>query len=232
MIPLSTSRRLVARRSSRFALIALLALAVLPLGLEVGGCEKVSLFAPANSTITLAAGTQTLPVGGMTNIRAFVLASGGAPVHDHTVVYFTNSLGALTPQQAETTDGVAAVEFSAGFQTGQAQIGAVSGAAKLSQALTITIGGTGIGKIVLTAFPSTVPIGGGTVSLQAQVQDTSGNPIRDVPVTFATTAGTLSNTSALSDNNGVAITTLTTTTIATVTASAGGATATVVINIQ
>jgi adhesin/invasin len=212
--------------------MALLALAVLPLGLQVGGCQKVSLFAPSNSTITLAAGTQTLPVGGTTNIRAFVVASGGAPVHDHTVVYFTNSLGALTPQQAETTDGVAAVEFSAGFQTGQAQIGAVSGAAKLSQALTITIGGAGIGKILLSAFPSTVPVGGGTVQLQAQVQDTNGNPVANVPVNFTTTAGTLSNTSPLSDLNGTAITTLTTTTIAVVTASVQGATATVVINIQ
>lgn len=234
MIPVPTSRRLFARRSSTFTLIALLALAVLPLAVTVNGCDRVPLFAPSGSTITLAAGTQTMALNQVTDIRAFVLASGGAPVHNGTVVYFSSSLGTLLPNQAETQDGVASVQFStAGTTTGQAQLSAVSGAAKLSATLTITIttGGSTIARLTLTPSPSTLPVSGGTVQLTALAQDAAGNPIQGFPVSFSATAGTLSNSLAFTDQNGLATVTLTTTVQTTVTATAGGTTATVVISV-
>jgi adhesin/invasin len=198
------------------------------------GCDTVPLFAPSSATITLAAGTQNLAANGATDIRAFVVQSGGGPVHNGTVVYFSSSLGVLIPNQAETRDGIATVQFLAGGTTGQAQVSALSGAAKLSAALTITItaGGSAVARIVLIATPGSVGVGGGSVTLTATVTDASGNPVVGVPVTFVATAGTLSNSVAQSDLNGQAGVTLTTNTQTTVTATAGGATATTVVTVQ
>jgi adhesin/invasin len=214
--------------------MGLAVLALLPLALMVDGCDNVPLFAPSDATITLAAGTQTMALNEVTDLRAFVTQSGGAPVHNGTVVYFSSSLGSMLPDHAETTDGVARVQFSAGNTVGQAQLSAVSGAAKLSAALTITItsGGVSVSRIVLLATPGFVPVGGGSVTLTATVEDVGGNPVQGLTVLFTASAGTLSQPSAISDRNGVATVTLTTSAQTTVTAEAGGATATTVVTVQ
>ncbi len=214
--------------------MALAALAVLPLIVMSHGCDKVPLFAPSSSTITLAAGTQNMATNTVTDIRAFVVETGGSPVQNDTVVYFSSSLGSLVPNQAGTKDGVATVQFQSGSTTGQAQVSALSGAAKLAAALTITItqSGSAVAKIVLIATPGFVSVGGGSVTLTATVTDASGNPVVGVPVTFTASAGTLSNSVAQSDLNGQASVTLTTKDQTTVTASAGGATATTVVTVQ
>ncbi len=214
--------------------MALAALAVLPLVVTSNGCDKVPLFAPSSSTITLAAGTQNMATNTVTDIRAFVVETGGSPVQNGTVIYFSSSLGSLVPNQAGTTDGVATVQFQAGSTTGQAQVSALSGAAKLAGPITITItqSGSAVAKIVLTATPSFVSVGGGLVTLTATVTDASGNPVVGTPVTFTASAGTLSNSVAQSDLNGQAIVTLTTKDPTTVTATSGGATATATISVQ
>lgn len=209
-------------------------LALLPFLVTFGGCDKVPLFAPSTATITLAAGTQTLAAFGATDIRAFVVESGGAPVQNGTLVHFSSSLGSLVPNQAETKDGVATVQFLAGETTGQAQISALSGEAKVSAALTITItaGGSTVARVVLIATPGSVSVGGGSVRLTATVLDAAGSPVVGMPVLFSATAGTLSDPVAQSDLNGQASVTLTTSTQTVVTASAGGATATTVVTVQ
>src|SRR5205823_2342883 len=61
-------------------------------------------------------------------------------------------------------------------------------------------------------------------TIAANVQDQQGNGIAGVPVAFSTSAGTLSQSSAVTDDGGTAITRLTTSVAATVTATAGGGT--------
>src|SRR5512135_1108246 len=80
---------------ARAVRMALAALAVLPLVVTSNGCDKVPLFAPSSSTITLAAGTQNMATNTVTDIRAFVVESGGSPVQNGTVIYFSSSLGSL-----------------------------------------------------------------------------------------------------------------------------------------
>jgi hypothetical protein len=75
----------------------------------------------------------------------------------------------------------------------------------------------------VTASPQTLPGTGGTASVSARVEDQQGNGLLGVPVSFSTTKGTLSSTSVVTNDQGVALTSLTTTEDATVTASAGGA---------
>ncbi len=71
-----------------------------------------------------------------------------------------------------------------------------------------------------------VPSTGGSTGVVATVLDKGGNPLRGVPVTFATTTGQLSQSSVLSNEAGDARTELTTSTTAEVTAIVGGSSTT------
>lgn len=67
-------------------------------------------------------------------------------------------------------------------------------------------------KISLTADPTRIPADGtSTSTITAQLQDRYGNDIlvEDVTINFRTTGGTLSADSAVTDNDGTAIVTLT-----------------------
>jgi hypothetical protein len=208
------------------------------------GCDKVPLFAPTNSTVSLSAPTRSLPTGGTTEITATVLESAGTPVQNGTTVHFTTTLGSVTPVEAQTRNGVVTATFNAGDVSGTATIRATSGAAGGSSTTTggttpttgssnqldITIGAAAANSLALTASPSTVPPNGGTVALIATVLDTNGNRLVGIPVTFSTTAGTLSASVANTDSTGDARVQLTTNRTATVTAAAGSKTATATIN--
>jgi hypothetical protein len=210
-------------------------------------CDKVPLFAPQNSTITLNAGTRTLAPGTSTEITAFVLESAGTPVQNGTAVRFTTSLGRVEPAEVQTRDGLATVTFHAGDVSGTAEVRATSGGVgggttttppttggtttttTSSNAIQIQVGGAATAAVLVSATPSTVPSQGGTVTISASAVDASGNRLRGVPVSFSTTAGTLSASSAISDQNGEATVTLTTNRAATVTVRAGNQTATATI---
>src|SRR6185295_18340240 len=86
--------------------------ACLLLAVVATGCDKVPLFAPTNSTVTLTAPTRSLPTGGTTQLTATVIESAGTPVQNGTTVHFTTSLGNVSPADAQTTNGVATATFS------------------------------------------------------------------------------------------------------------------------
>jgi adhesin/invasin len=196
------------------------------------------LTAPSGSTITLIASTNTLPVNGSTQITAVVIEGGesngagnsttvtpgaGTPVQNGTQVSFTTTLGQIQPSTVETHDGKAVVTLSGDGRSGTATITAISGAA--SKTMTVAIGAAGANRIAVTANPQALPSTGGTTTIIAFVQDEQGNGLLGVPVSFSTTAGSLSATTVITDASGSATTQLTTSTAATVTASSGGATA-------
>jgi hypothetical protein len=90
----------------------------------------------------------------------------------------------------------------------------------------ILVGAAGAQAITLSATPSTVSAGGSSVEVAAFVVDTNGNRIPNVPVTFATTRGTLNPVVATTDATGIARTTLTASEAATISARVGAQTAT------
>ncbi len=201
-----------------------------------GGCDKVPLTAPTGSTITLFSSTSYVPVSGTAEITATVIEQAGTAVQNGTSVSFITSLGIIDPQEARTSNGKVTVRFVAGTQSGTARISAFSGAASSSgstsggtggtvsprsASVEIKVGGAAATRLVLSATPGTVPSTGGTVELLATVLDADGNRIPGVPVSFTTTAGTLSSASVNTDGNGEARTTLTTARRATVSATAG-----------
>ena len=154
----------------------------------VAGCDKVQLLAPTQSTITVSAGTRVLAPNGTTEITAIVTEQAGTPVQNGTTVTFTTTLGALSPQESRTLNGVASVQFLGNGQSGKASIKALSGGAA-SDPLELSVGAGAAGRVNLTANPTSVPSSGGSTTITANVFDASGNALSSVAVTFTTTAG-------------------------------------------
>lgn len=200
---------------------------VVSLAAVSAACDKLPLLAPQSSTIKLSSASTNVQANGTTEIRATVLEPSGTPVQNGTTVTFTTNLGAVTPTEARTLNGVATVQFVGNGQSGKASIRAISGGAA-SDPLELSVGAAAAGRVSVSANPTSVPATGGSTSVTAVVVDASGNPIAGVPVTFSTTAGSFSATVVNTDSSGTARTTLTTNAPASVTATAGGSTSTAV----
>ena len=220
-------------------------------------CDTVPLTAPTGSTLSISAGNSFVQLGGTTEITAFVVESGGTAVQNGTTVHFSTNLGRVDPIDAQTKNGYATTTFIAGDVSGLADVVATSGgtgstttpppstgngssggtgtttpASTNSNTVRITVGGAAADNVVLNASSTSVPVGGGTVTLTASVLDVNGNRLRNVPINFSTDAGTLSATVATTDANGDATVQLTTNRDATVTARVGAKTTTLKISVN
>lgn len=207
-------------------------------------CHKMPLTAPSGTAITLIASTNVLPVNGSTDVIAILIEGGqsttgnntttnpgvGTPVHNGTLVTFTTSLGRIEPVEARTEGGRATVKLFADGRSGTATVTAFSGPA--TKTLEVAIGAAAAARVVLTASPQALPSSGGQTTITARVEDAQGNGLLGVPVSFTTTAGSLSATSGLTNGDGLATTTLTSTAAATVTGNAGGSTGTVAVTLK
>jgi adhesin/invasin len=205
------------------------------LALVAGACDTVPLTAPSESTISISVASSFVPAGGTTQVTAFVAESSGTAVQNGTAVTFTTNLGRMEPPDTQTKNGYAVVTFVAGDASGIADIRATSGAtgagangADATNTVKVTVGAAGVENVVLSANPSSVPSGGGTVELLATVVGTNGRSLQGILVTFASSEGQLGSATAATDANGQARTTLATNRTATVTASAGAKTSTAV----
>ena len=204
---------------------SLLAAAVCP------ACESVPLVAPTDSTVRLVVADTALPNGGSTAVTATVTEAAGTPVHDGTVVTFSTTLGAVHPPEAPTARGQARATFTAGAESGAADLLAWSGGA-VSEPVQVAIGAAAAASVHVTAQPGSLPPAGGTTTLVATVLDGGRNPLPNVGVTFAASAGTLRERVVTTDRSGEARTTLTTTTRAEVTASVGETRGTIAVSID
>ena len=213
-------------------------------------CDTVPLTAPSGSAVTISVANNIVPLGGTTEVTAFVSEQGGTAVQNGTTVRFTTNLGRMEPIEAQTKNGYAVTTFVAGDVSGVADVTASSGSigagtpstgggtggttptAAGSNSVKITVGAAASETVVLNASPTQVPVGGGTVTLIASVLDINGNRLRNIPVNFSSDAGTLSATVANTDANGEARVELTTNREANVTARAAAKSATLKIIIQ
>src|SRR5690606_7236574 len=210
--------------------------------LAVASCDKMPLVAPSGSTLTLIATSNVVPLDGATEIVAIVTegtltggeengtTAGGTPVHNGTVVTFTTTIGRIEPAEALTTAGRATARLIGDGRSGTALVTAFSGSA--TQSLEILVGAAAADFIAVTASPQSVPGTGGSSTITARVEDFDGNILAGVPVTFTTSAGTLSVTNATTNASGIATTVLSTTEEAIVTVTAGFASGEVTVLIK
>lgn len=214
--------------------VVLLLCVAIPLG--VVSCDKVPLLAPTGTVITLIPTSNTLSLNSQIDIVATVIENGaaagsgtgtttrsgaGTPVQNGTVITFTTTIGQIQPAEARTHNGQVTVKLVSSSASGTARVTAFSGGA--SSSIDVKVGATGAERILVSAAPATLPSSGGTSTITAVVADIGGAGLANIPVTFQTTAGTVSPATATSDPNGVATTTLTTAATATVTARIAGA---------
>ena len=212
---------MIARLEHRVSFLVCLVLAP---AILAAACEKVALLAPTGSTITLTAAANVLASNGTLDITAQVIESSGFPPHSGTQILFTTTLGRIDPARATTdASGLATVKFQAGASNGTATIVASSGGATTGStgALKIAVGTAAVGRVTLSANPATIAALGGSTTVTADVRDINGSSLPSAPVTFTTTAGTLSTSVVTTNAAGQASTSLTTSLTATVTATVG-----------
>jgi large repetitive protein len=217
-------------------------------------CDKMPLLAPGGTVITIFPATTTVPLNGEVEIVATVIENGttaaapttpgngngqqpgggnttttsstgaGTPVQNGTLVSFTTTIGRIEPREARTQNGEVRVRFLAGGQSGTATITAYSGGAS-GRLENLKVGTAAVERLIVTATPQTLGPAGGTATIEARVEDTTGQALAGVPVNFIADAGQLSTSTATTDSSGVARTTLTTTRETKVTANVAGKTA-------
>jgi len=190
--------------------------------LSAGACERALQVAPSASVLVLSAPVTALPLNGTLNVTATLTDGAGAPVADGTLVTFAASLGTVNPSEARISNGRATVTYNAGATSGLATVSASSGGVS-SNVLSVRVGPVPA-SILINASTS-----GTTATIMASVYDASGRAIAGTPVSFTTTAGTLSTSTVNTDAFGQATNTLFGTTDAIVTATAGGYSASVAV---
>ena len=191
----------------------------------VQGCGEGPPTAPSPVTpITLTISPNQLPFNGAATITADLIDAVGRPAANGTLVTFTTTLGSFESATAETALGRATVTFLAGTVSGTATINATAPnfATVPETARTIPIGTAAASRVLFIADPPSVPFSGGSAAITATVLDGSGKPLASIPVTFSSTAGTLTANALKTDQEGNAKTTLRTSLAATVTAAVTG----------
>jgi hypothetical protein len=212
----------------------------------VTACDKVPLLAPAGTVITVFPSATTVAADGEIEIVATVIENGtvatppptggtgtttgtpgaGTPVQNGTLVSFTTTIGRIEPREARTHNGEVRVKFIAGGQSGTATITAYSGGAS-GKVENLLVGSAAAERVILTS--QNLGPNGGSTTVSARVENTAGAGLAGVPVTFSTTAGTVSPAAATTDSSGTATTVLTSTTQAVVTATAGSKSGTLTV---
>jgi len=177
-------------------------------------CHQAILTAPAGSSLTLFANPPFIPAhGGVSVITAVVIEPAGTPVADGTVVQFFTTLGRID-EQGKTNDGVARVNLVSDARSGTATVTAISGGPAAAAPTPASPapspspspgnggGGTGSGSVQIaigSALPARVIVNASpsritdsrSAHVFANVLDSVGNPVANVPVFFTVTTGSV-----------------------------------------
>jgi len=190
----------------------------------VPACKKMPFYATEGTTLIIAADKTFLKSGGdKATITVMGFNEAGEPLHDHTLIVFTATLGTM-PASVEMVDGRAAVEFVSGERGGVAEIVARSGSITATPApLEIAIGSGALETLTIHASPARLGAGGGQSRITVYAFDSSMNLLADIPLILSTSAGELDhgNSIRFTDKNGMVSEYLYTEETATVRAESG-----------
>lgn len=178
----------------------------------------------AGVTISASSTPARIAIGATSLVEAEIRDSGGNLVPDGTLVTFsTNLVGAKITNDTTTESGLATATFTAGTKSGAAAITIKCGDT-VDTSITITVVGQ-VASIEVYANPLTISVYG-TSSIQAEVQDASGNPVANgTLVYFSTDMSSATLTESAETYNGQAQATFTAGSgygTASVTAESGG----------
>ncbi len=172
--------------------------------------------APGNNGLSLVATPTSVEANGTSasRLNATVKDTYGNLVGAGVAVNWSTTAGVLDVTSSTTNaSGAASAVLTSSIVAGAVTVKAVAGAAHETAELTFTPGAPGAGSdgLTLVATPDSLEANGSTTStLNAQVKDANGNPVgAGVTVTWATTDGTLVNSTSTTDASGKASTVLT-----------------------
>lgn len=173
------------------------------------------------STITLQAAPTTVTAAtGSSTITATVKDADGNPVADGTAVTFSTTYGTLSSSYETTVNGIVTTELTFSAGDSSSTVTATSGSVSATVVVTYSVTPGVPSAIILQAAPATVIAASDISIITAIITDASGNLVADgTVVTFTTTLGDLSSTSATT-TNGIATTVLTHDGVDTVTVTA------------
>ena len=198
----------------------------------VSASGTVQMIGGAAASVTVSATPNNVSLGNTTTVTARVLDAQGNPVPNGTQVAFaetTATSATLSSLYVTTTSGNASITVTPAA-AGTVTIGATVGA--LAQVTTnITVNTLSAASMTLAVDQTTqtadlVAVPGAVITVSATVKDAVGNGVNGVTVTFTSTVGSLSATTAVTNASGVATVTLSSTTVGAgaVTATASGLT--------
>ena len=115
------------------------------------------------TTVTVSANPPVVESGGTSTITAFVLTSAGTPVPDGTSVNFTTTAGGIEPF-AQTTDGIAEVEFTAPTVTADTTVTITATVVGVFDTTTVTVTAEPLALIIVPSTAGVNGVLGGTVT--------------------------------------------------------------------
>lgn len=164
-------------------------------------------------TLLINANPTRVDVGDTSDVTITARDENSLPLGAGEEILLTANLGILTQNGLEVDsvltedDGRATVLFQAGNEPGD---GSVSALLRNSDEVTATISIVDApDRIDLNASPTRIADGGGTIELTATVVNADSEPLGQISVDFEADFGTLDPGSALTNNQGVATSTLT-----------------------
>lgn len=193
---------------------------VAALGLTGCTVNKDTLLAPTDSFISLRSDASFVATNTTTTISIELKKLDGTPAPDGTEVVVQATAGELDQQKVRMRNGSASVQYRSGTATGTARITASSGA--ITAELSLRVGSAPPGSVTVLTTPLVLPSGGGDAEVLATVSASNGALVAGAPVTFTTSAGTLTTSEVVTNDRGEARTTLRTSTTATVRAAVLG----------
>ena len=164
--------------------------------LLAGSCG-VPLTAPDGALLQISASPLSIPSNGgastVTVVATKAAEDGGGPVADGTQIFFTTPIGVIE-ERVSTQSGIARATLRSDGRSGDAAVVASSGGgASVTLNPPVTIGVSEATRIVLLAQPIVVSAPDFTSDIEATASDGSGNPLRNVPIVFSTSAGRLAS---------------------------------------
>ena len=173
-------------------------------------------------TLVMTANPSTIPTGSRSDIQILARSSDNTPLGNSRirltsdlgkVVEAGGNAGSATLSEVFTdSNGEAFARFIAGDRSGDGNVTAIVGTSE-PVSVTITINAA-LDSLDLTPNPRSidrVDDPGDSVTLQAILLDSLGNPVQRTPVRFSSDFGVLSANSINSDSDGIAEVTLTVT---------------------
>jgi len=198
-------------------LAILLLTAIMTLSCGSGGGDDDGGTASVTTAITMEATPQSIEAipGRSCAIKATMTASAGTPVPVGTYVTFATTLGSFALSggqqiQGKTVDdtGVVSVSLIAGSEPGTAEVTAKSGG--VSQQISVTFIGSAMpaSLSIRSSHTSVKSDNSDSATITATVRDAANGAVPGITVSFSTTGGLLSASSAETNDQGEASVTL------------------------